>query len=512
VPPTQSVAQLQPAPQFQPAPQLQPAPQFQSAPQLQPAPQFQPAPPTQVGANLPPSHAPKRKNPALFAVPLALLLLVGGGFGLVTYQKNQQAQQREEKLATLRGDIKKIVLQDNALVMEMLDDGALEHITYAEFFKRADKNKEARDDLIRQLRATEAGPYGEAVGHYVALLGTENDWVRSEEAVSRASLDASTKWDAYDRAVKQSSEAGGSVQASYAAYLAAPYGSDFSQKIDYDLAKARLAGASEAAQSGWKEWTGAQSELRDKKRASSVVISDWLRNEPLAYPNFAPKRDVTRLLIARKGEYAGATSGASSGADETEKPSVQIVPVDGSSSATSQPARTPAPSVPTRVHALKPLDGERFPQTRTDDLTEDYANNLSDDDLRYAINEMYARYGMTFKDKSLQGQFEATTWYRPNEAWTMPQIERAFSDRERANFDLLVAQRQARRSGGHVSSDENAGTDDSGSTDDGASTSDDSRASDDTSSSGDANRSDSDTSNSDTSTSDTGKRTVESGE
>ena len=466
----------------------------------------------QIGGALPPVAVAKKTNPALFAVPVALVLLLGGGLGLVTFQKNQQAGQREQKLAALRADIKKIVLQDNALVMEMLDDDALKHITYAEFFKRADKNKEARDELIRQLRATETGPYGEAVGHYVGLLETENEWVRSEEAVSRASLDTSTKWDSYERALKQSSEAGGSVEASYAAYLAAPYGSDFSEKMSYDLAKARLAGASEAARTGFGEWTSAQNDSRDKKRAASVVINDWLRTEATSYPNFAPKRDLTRLLIARKAGYLGATSSASPDANEgssavegNEKPSSRVVPVDGSS-----PAKKP--SVPTRVHALKPLDGERFPGTRTDDLAEDYANSLSDDDLRYAVNEMYARYGMTFKDKTLQAQFEATTWYRPNEAWTMAQIERAFSPREHANLDLLVAQRQSRKSGGEVTTEEDTGTDENANTDDGANASDDTGSTNDTSASDDTNTSDSDSSNSDTSTSDTGKRTIESGE
>lgn len=111
-------------------------------------------------------------------------------------------------------------------------------------------------------------------------------------------------------------------------------------------------------------------------------------------------------------------------------------------------------------------------------MSEDYANSLSDDDLRYAVNEMYARYGLTFKDKTLQGQFEQTTWYRPNQAWTMPQVERAFTPRERTNFDLLVAEREARRSGGHVSSDEgeNTSADESTNTDKGASASDDTSA------------------------------------
>ena len=61
---------------------------------------------------------------------------------------------------------------------------------------------------------------------------------------------------------------------------------------------------------------------------------------------------------------------------------------------------------------------------------------------------MYARYGLTFHDKTLQREFEATTWYHPNAKWTMPQVKRAFSDRERANLDVLVSERNARQDGG----------------------------------------------------------------
>jgi len=451
-----------------------------------------------IGANLPPSRPPK-KSPLLLLTPLALiLLLVAGGLGFTIYQKRQERQQREDKLASLRADIKKVVLQDNALVMEMLDDGALEHITYGEFFKRADKNKESRDDLIRQLRATETGPYGEDVGHYVALLGTENDWVRSEEAVTRAGLDASTKWDAYNRALKQSNEASGTVEASYSAYLAAPYGSDFSQKMDYDLAKARLNGSSQEARGDFSEWSGAQDDLRDKKRAASVVIANWLRAEPLDYLNFAPKRDVSRLLIARKANYDGALSGSSASSASTT-PSAQIVPLGGSDSQSQTPSATPKPAFPTRIHAQKPLDGERFPQTRTDDLGEEFASNLDDGDLRYAINEMYARYGMTFKDKSLQSQFEQTTWYRPNDAWTMPQVEAAFTSREHANLETLVSERASRRDGNDSSKADDSSDDNSSSND---------NSSDDNASASDNPGSSSDSSSS----SDAGKRTVESSE
>ncbi len=389
--------------------------------------------------NNPVPTAPKRgRSPALWAIPLALLLLVGGGVGWMWWNQKQQIAAREAKLATLRADIKKIVLQDNALVMELLDEGALEHITYAEFFKRAEKNKEARGELVRALRATETGPYGEAVGHYVELLETENKWVRAEEAVSNASLDASTKWDSYQRALKQSDEVSGQVQASYQAYLAAPYGSDFSQKMDYEVARSGLKNAGEGARASFASWSQSQSEWNEKKRAASVVIADWLRDEPAKYLKFAPKRDAARLLIARKTDYASAPA---SGEMNTVKSATKTVTL-GAPDATVEPE---APAVPTRVRATKPLDGERFPATRMEDVGEEFAANLSADDLRYAINEMYARYGMTFKDKSLQSEFEATTWYQPNEKWTMPQINRAFSRRERDNLEALIQERNARR-------------------------------------------------------------------
>ena len=256
-----------------------------------------------VDALLPPSRPPRKRAPGLWVLPLAALIVVAGGIGFAWWQRAGESRAREEKLSALRADIKKIVLQDNALVMELLDEGALEHITYGEFFKRADKNKEARDELVRELRATETGPYGEDVGHYIELLEAENKWARAEEAVSSASLNASTKWDTYRRALKQTDDASGQVAASYQAYLAAPYGSDFGQKLGYESARASLKNASDEVRADFAAWSESQDNWNDKKRAASVVIADWLRDEPLKYLRFAPKRDVTRLLIARKADY-----------------------------------------------------------------------------------------------------------------------------------------------------------------------------------------------------------------
>ncbi len=417
-----------------------------SAPDASPT-RYAPFDPTvRVDALLPPSRPQRGRNPALWAVPLVALLVVGG-IGFSVWQRGKEERAREDKLAALRADIKKIVLQDNALIMELLDDGALEHITYAEFFKRADKNKEQRDELVRNLRATETGPYGEAVGHYIELLETENKWVRAEEAVSNASLDASTKWDTYRRALRQTDDVSGQVQSSYQAYLAAPYGYDFGAKMNYDAARASLQNTSDEVRANFAAWSDSQSNWNDKKRAASVVIADWLRNEPLQYLGWAPKRDVARLLITRKADYASAPAVGNA----SPKASAKIVPVEAKDAPTDAGALSP-----TRIRAAKPLDGERFSATRMEDLGEDYASNLSDADLRYAINEMYARYGLTFHDKSLQSRFETTTWYHPNDKWTIGQVKAAFSKRERDNLDALVSERDSRRDKNDESSNDNS--------------------------------------------------------
>lgn len=110
-------------------------------------------------------------------------------------------------------------------------------------------------------------------------------------------------------------------------------------------------------------------------------------------------------------------------------------------------ATTPAASTPTRVVSDKPLDGERFPQTRMYDMDASEVSQMGDDDLRYAINEMYARYGMTFKSKKYQDNFNGLTWYHPVERWTPEQIEKVFTATERKNLAVLISERTRRQNG-----------------------------------------------------------------
>ena len=414
-----------------------------------------PAPDT----DLPQTRAPQTpKRRVWWLVPIALLVVGLGVAGYIANRNLAAQRERQAQLAALRQNIKKVVLQDNALVLEMLDDGALGHITYAEFFKRADKNKEERDDLIRTLRATESGPYGEQVGRFVKLMEGENEWVRAEEAVSRANLEASAKWDAYQTLSDASSQASDKAQAAQNAYLAAPYGYDYAEKLDLDLARSRLSSMGEQSKNAFGEWTKAQDDLKAKKASAALTVADWVRQEPNWYPNFAPRRDIADLLARKKRDYTGQSAAGDDqtvtapppGATDVSTPQNATAQSATGASATEAtamgaPQAAPTPSVPTRVHTLEDLPGERFPQTRTRDLSAEEISELSDEDVRYAINEMFARYGMTFRDKDLQAEFEPYKWYRPNEKWTPGQIERAFSKREKHNADLLAAERNDRK-------------------------------------------------------------------
>lgn len=385
------------------------------------------------------------KNLRIWLIPVAVIALILLAVGFNLQRQSAASRERETKLAALRGDIKKIVLQDNALVLEMLDDGALQHITYAEFFKRADRNKEERDDLIRTLRATEAGPYGEQVGHFVKLMEGENEWVRAEEAVSRAGMEASAKWEAYKRLTSASADASSNAEAASAAYMAAPYGYDYAEKAQLDMARARVASMSDNARDAFDEWKNAQDDLSTKKNSAALTVADWMRNEPNWYPNFAPKRDVMELLRRKKLDYGGAGSAGASDTKDAAR-AAQTGDAAPQETATNEPQPTPTPSIPTRVHTTEALPGERFPETRTRELDAEEVGALSDEDLRYAINEMYARYGMTFRDKDLQAQFEPYKWYRPNDNWKPSQIERQFSSAEKHNWKLLSDERDARKS------------------------------------------------------------------
>jgi hypothetical protein len=92
------------------------------------------------------------------------------------------------------------------------------------------------------------------------------------------------------------------------------------------------------------------------------------------------------------------------------------------------------------------LDGEQYPQTRLRVLTAEDVKGLNIAQLRYAINEVYARYGATFPNTpDIQRHFDRFSWYHPNPSLTYEAIDQIMTDVERQNVKFLVLSRELKR-------------------------------------------------------------------
>lgn len=408
---------------------------------------------------------------ALGAIVLALLL---AGAGVWSAKRAESA-----RLAELRERVSAIVRNDNALVLEVLGADESQTLTYAEFFERAAKNKSDRDTLIRKLRTLVASPYQTEVDNLVRLLEIENDYVRAEEAVARQKLEVAARREALQEIADSDAEArvgAGSLEAPYVA----PSGADGGPPADVG------AGAGAA----FRKYRAAREAMGLKLSAATLAIDNWLQAEPNLYPQWAPPRNVADALQAKKRRYAitlpdpnadpdaplNPDPDAPVSPDFAEPPTPEPVPTE---SPTQEPTPetepgeaeptevspdeaspdeepTPEPTLeaqptvpedaaPTRDDAPDALPSERFSQTRLRAVTPGELRGLSDQELRYATNEMFARYGQTFGDKSYQAQFESAPWYRPNPNRSSAQIQRAFSDVEKSNLKLLIKERDRRK-------------------------------------------------------------------
>src|SRR4029077_7043072 len=117
----------------------------------------------------------------------------------------------------------------------------------------------------------------------------------------------------------------------------------------------------------------------------------------------------------------------------------QQTPLARSSSAaptqapTSAPVATPVPTSPPVVS----IPPGRYPATGTHVFSAEELQSWSLEELRYAINEIFARHGAVFTDKKIQKEFEKFAWYHPQRGVTFDQIEQALPDIERQNVQLL---------------------------------------------------------------------------
>lgn len=389
-----------------------------------------------------PHHTIVRGPRLIWGILALLLLLILSGIGIIYWVK---VQEQQAKLESLRDQLKTIVLADNALVLEVLEIEDSSHITYAEFFKRTDKNKEERDTLIRRIRAIEAGAYSQQTQNFVRLMELESEFVRAEEAVSRQNMELSSRSETLKNIATTRDEAQQKLSEADNKFVTAPYEENYSARLDVELAKTKADQAQAETTEAVKLYKKANDDLKGKIDEAKLAVDDWIRAEPQMYPSFAPSRNIMDLLIRWKNKYnVGDSTTSDSDKSQSNAPTSQAK--QASATATPKVSLTPTSTFPTRLHSSQPLQGERFPETRIREITPEEIAQLTDDDLRYAVNEMYARYGLTFKNKAIQANFKGLKWYQPNDGWTVNQVEQAFTKTERRNLETLTTERSHRQS------------------------------------------------------------------
>ncbi|MDR3119920.1 MAG: YARHG domain-containing protein, partial [Clostridiales bacterium] len=115
------------------------------------------------------------------------------------------------------------------------------------------------------------------------------------------------------------------------------------------------------------------------------------------------------------------------------------------SAAAGQTAQTTtAPAATTTAAPVAPISGEWsdkdfiLPYSNTRALTETDLSALTKEELRIARNEIYARYGRQFNDRTLQAHFDTKAWYAE-----LPKLptgtEPALSRLELSNIEIIRA-------------------------------------------------------------------------
>jgi len=97
---------------------------------------------------------------------------------------------------------------------------------------------------------------------------------------------------------------------------------------------------------------------------------------------------------------------------ETPTPTATPTPTP-KPTATPTPSATPTPT-PTATPTPEPVNDDILKDSADRALTEADLTNLSEEQIRIARNEIFARHGYTFTNEELQNYFSAKSWYTPN--------------------------------------------------------------------------------------------------
>lgn len=114
------------------------------------------------------------------------------------------------------------------------------------------------------------------------------------------------------------------------------------------------------------------------------------------------------------------------------------VSIDAVEPAETPPEETQEPEPPYQD------SGFIFPDSGTALIAQKEIEALSDGDLTYAINEIYARHGYIFRSDELRGYYEQFSWYTGEVPAGEFSVD-CFNQIEQRNWNLLVKERDRRR-------------------------------------------------------------------
>ena len=171
----------------------------------------------------------------------------------------------------------------------------------------------------------------------------------------------------------------------------------------------------------------AMSDYEESSGFDSGITNSWGWNvKDWFYPGYETMDDLyTKVVTANLGSYNHEDAVSESKETETAAMETKTQQTEESTQDSSE------------VTAEWVL-----PNSDTQRLTNADIENLSKEERRIALNELYARHGRKFKDEQLQAHFDSCSWYKgtiePDDF-----NESDLSDVEIANRDLLVQYRKS---------------------------------------------------------------------
>ena len=108
---------------------------------------------------------------------------------------------------------------------------------------------------------------------------------------------------------------------------------------------------------------------------------------------------------------------------------------------TTEEATTAAAKNNTASSVMDADDGYIFPDVDTSYVSKSSVKKLSDEELQYAVNEVYARHGLKFTKKQNKERFEKKEWYVGT---VDDQDEISLNKYEKKNVDTMAAELKKR--------------------------------------------------------------------